>query len=283
MSARAALWHLLRGSDDEDNLLIYLGLHFLNDRIHVTPYGHRCVTGVGRGGGEDNLLIYLGLHFLNDRIHVTPYGHRCVGVLSTHAWGSRGRGNIVSGLDLHTCTHTSRWYADLLISYLRDVASDLLTRRMATRLLGGQLPEGARRAWATGGEQPTGEAVMAEDVEEAGKTVEVEKKRRRRQLAPSLGGGHEGRRIMQKGGGWGEGAAAGGGAEAEEGLAEEWAEAEARTAVLHTGGGGDGRDGSGGGDTRCWAGVLSEGNCSVQGGMGRSYKVGGGAHLKEYR
>ena len=122
MSARAALWHLLRGSDD-----------------------------------EDNLLIYLGLHFLNDQIHVTPYGHRYVGVLSTHAWGSRGRGNIVSGLDLHTCTHTSRWYADLLISYLRDVASDLLTRRMSTRLLGGErvsLAGGSGETagtWARGG------------------------------------------------------------------------------------------------------------------------------------
>ena len=215
MSARAALWHLLRGSDD-----------------------------------EDNLLIYLGLHFLNDRIHVTPYGHRCVGVLSTHAWGSRGRGNIVSGLDLHTCTHTSRWYADLLISYLRDVASDLLTRRMATRLLGGQLPEGARRAWATGGEQPAvAEAVMTEDVE-----------KKRQQLAPGPNGGD--RRAMQEG----EAVEAAGGAEAEEGV-----DAEEGSAVFIAGGGGDG-----GGNTRCWAGSLVLGNCSVQGGMGRSYKVGGG-------
>ena len=183
--------------------------------------------------------------------------------------GSRGQGKLLLGTEpsshsmitpvfthtyTHTYTHTTRWYADLLISYLRDVASDMLTRRMAARLLGGQLPEGARQAWATGGEQP---AVVSET---AVVTEHVEEKRRQ-QLAPGLNGGGGDRRAVRE---EGEAAEAGGGAEAEEGAV-----------ALLTGDGGD-SGGGGGGNTRCWAGILVEGNCRIQGGMGRSYKVGGG-------
>ncbi|GAX73477.1 hypothetical protein CEUSTIGMA_g929.t1 [Chlamydomonas eustigma] len=73
VSARAALWQLMKASEDDGNLLIFLGRHFSNDMIHVTPFGHR-------------------------------------------------------------------WYADLLINYLREITTVVLTRQIAAQTLGSTFP-----------------------------------------------------------------------------------------------------------------------------------------------
>jgi hypothetical protein len=47
LSVRAAFWQIVAAaSEDDPNKVIYLGRHFLNDLIHVTPYGHRWYSDI---------------------------------------------------------------------------------------------------------------------------------------------------------------------------------------------------------------------------------------------